>query len=453
MKFSSAFKVGILTIVALSILVFALMWVKGRSLSSGERYVIQMKDINGMREGSAVQMMGLRIGQIEEIKPIINADESYIEMKFVITEPKISIPRASEISIQQSGIIGEQFLEISPPKLRHIYLPVKNKDEILKNGDKILMSLDKQEHEVGFVKNIEIVETTTLPLPIQSGIKSKYSYKVSYVIDLPGLILPDRINGKIVKTEQNVRLKLAPTEDITVPFPKTTSPYTIIEPIRLSDFLELQYKSAYSLNETNERISAILTDEVIENLKNTATNLNELVVKTGDTVDKAQMLIDSSKEDLEYITSSVNEVAEKVVVLTSNLNALVSDGNLQQSIATTTDSINRLSSNLNKILEDESTDEMIKNLKDSLKNISEISAYVNEFTKDDKMNANLKRAIEKLNCVLDELTLTLDTVNEIAVDDKQKIKDTIDDAANTSKNLKKFSEKLNKRFLLFRLMF
>ena len=118
MKMSPAFKVGILTLVALTILLFTVLWIKGRSFSSAERIEVQFKDVNGMRPGSGVQMMGLRVGQVEEITPVVSAESSYVKLKFVITEPGITIPKASMLSIQQSGLIGEQFLEITRPFLQ-----------------------------------------------------------------------------------------------------------------------------------------------------------------------------------------------------------------------------------------------------------------------------------------------------------------------------------------------
>ena len=132
MKISSSFKVGILAIVALSILLFTVLWIKGRSFSSAERIEVQFKDVTGMRPGSGVQMMGLRVGQVEEITPVVSGESSYVKMKFVITQPGITIPKASTLSIQQSGLIGEQFLEITPPKLRSVYIPVINQNLIIK---------------------------------------------------------------------------------------------------------------------------------------------------------------------------------------------------------------------------------------------------------------------------------------------------------------------------------
>ena len=62
MRFSSSFKVGILTLTALIILIFSILWIKGRALSAGERLYVDFKDVNGIRAGSAVQLMGFRIG-------------------------------------------------------------------------------------------------------------------------------------------------------------------------------------------------------------------------------------------------------------------------------------------------------------------------------------------------------------------------------------------------------
>ena len=67
MKFTSSFKVGILAITAIIILLFTVLWVKGKAISNAERITVVFKDVNGMREGSGVQMMGVRIGQVEEI--------------------------------------------------------------------------------------------------------------------------------------------------------------------------------------------------------------------------------------------------------------------------------------------------------------------------------------------------------------------------------------------------
>lgn len=445
MKFSSSFKVGILAISAIIILLFTILWVKGKAISNAERITVSFKDVNGMRAGSGVQMMGVRIGQVEEIKPKIDFAQSYVEVKFVITEPNIVIPKASELSIQQSGIIGEQFLEITPPRERIIYIPESNKSLVLHADDKVQMELDGKYYDIGVVKKIEIVETNSLPMLIKENISTKNAYKVKYIVDLPGLITPEQLEGKIVKEDNSKKLRLLPKEDIDIPYPKTDSPYTVIEPMRIADFLALQYRSAESLVETNERIALLLSDDVIEELKQTSYNLNELTDKANVTMAKAQELIDLSKVELELLANNVNE-------LTENINKIAGDEDFVQSVANATKSFERLSNDVSCLLEDPQTKTTLANLDITVKNVAELSSYINDMSKDAQLKKHVKETVVKLNGALDQLTTTLETVN-YATEDEEKIKQTMDDISATSENLKKFSEKLNKRFLLFRLIF
>lgn len=244
MRFSSSFKVGILTLVALCILLFTILWIKGRSFSSGERVEIIFHDVNGMRPGSGVQMMGLRIGQVEEIIPVIKGDNSYVKLRFVITEEGIKIPRASVFSIQQSGLIGEQFLEITPPKIRTTFVSMVNDSNLLYKDDPVEIKLGKKYYDVGRVKDILVLSSQMVPPLLRECIHTKYSFKVDYVINLPGLILPEFMAGRIVEIDGVKKLRLSMLDNSVLPYPVQTSPYTVVEPMRISDFLNLQYKAA-----------------------------------------------------------------------------------------------------------------------------------------------------------------------------------------------------------------
>ncbi len=453
MRFSSSFKVGILTLVAIIILVFTVLWVKGRALSGGERLSVMFKDINGMRAGSGVQMMGVRIGQVEELIPKIDGSNSGVIVKFVITEPGIKIPTASVISIQQSGLIGEQFLEITPPQINDIYIPVDKQSLVLHVDDKVQMTLSKKKYDVGVIKKIEIIDRDTLPLTIKQNIKTKLVYKIGYVINLPGLILPEAVNGKIVLDGTDEKLKLTPVNGTEIPYPQTDSIYTVVEPMRLSDFMELQYRAADSLAQTNERLALLLSDDVIADLKESAKNMNALTVSANTTLEKAQILIETSKEEILLVSDNANKLADELTVLADNANKIIGDKQLVANISDTTKSINRLSNNLNKVIEDPTTKATIENLNVTSKNVAELSSFVNDMTKDAKLKAEIANSVVKLNTALDKLSVTLDTVNYATAGDKEKIRCALKDVYKTSDNARRFSEKLNKRFLLFRLLF
>ena len=208
-----------------------------------------------------------------------------------------------------------------------------------------------------------------------------------------------------------------------------------------------------ALAETNEKLSALMSDDIIADLKNIVGNIDMLTIKANSTLDKTQALLDSSKKDLDTLMVTTDKLSAKIIVLTDNINNIIGDEEFKDTLMSTTKSIDRLSQNLNKVLEDPKTKETMDNLNAASKNISEIAQYVNTMTKDPVLKEQINTTVTKFNKALDDLSCTLETVNSLTTDKKEELNDTINNVNETSKNLRKFSEKLNKRFLLFRLMF
>ena len=448
-KTSSSFKVGILTVTAIIILIFTVMWIKGRSLSAGDRLEVKFLDVNGMRAGSGVQMMGLRVGQVEEVLPVINGKDSFVKVRFVITEKGVKIPELSTISIQQSGLIGEQFLEITPPKTKNIYSGTDFSTTKIQPNTKIYMYFDGEKKEIGFVQEAIVYPTVDMPADIRSEIKSKNTLKLSYMITVAGLIInSDEIEFKLVGDE----IIFESTTDV-IKYPEKGLKYTVVEPMRLSDFMDLQYKSAKSLNETNDRIAKVLNDEFIYQISESVSNINTLTHKAISTVDKANMLIDSSRKDMDAILAQSEILLNKLGVLTDNVNDLIEDKDFKNTILETAKSLNRLSGNVNKILEDEESQELMANLKDITSDLASISDYVNEFTKEPKIKESVVQTVENIAKVTGNINKTLEGLENLPECEKANLKTSISDLVEITRNLKTFSQKLNKRFLLFRLMF
>lgn len=453
MRFSSSFKVGILTLVALFIFLFTILWVKGRSFSAGARTEVIFRDVNGMRPGSGVQMMGLRIGQVEEIVPVINGDNSYVKLRFVITAKDVTIPKASVFSIQQSGLIGEQFLEITPPKARTAYIPITNDYNLLYKNDAVCIKLDKKIYDVGKIKDVQVMSTQLVPPLMRDKIKTKYTYKVDYVIDLPGLILPDYMAAKIVNGGPAKKMYISMLDNSVLPYPNQSSLYTVVEPMRIADFMDLQYKAAASLTETNLKINELLSDEVIADLKQSIDNINKLTAKATTTIEKAEKLIDSSKADLDQMVVMADQVTKNINKVSDNINSIIGDENFKPKLISTADSIGKLSDNLNKVLDNTDSKKMAADLQSIVHNVNEISTSVASMSKDEKLKKQLSTTVDNLNKALKDVSSALEVVNGMTPAQKCQVQQILSNAAATTSNLKKFSEKLNKRFLLFRLMF
>lgn len=451
MKMSSSVKVGILTLVALTILLFTILWVKGRSFSSAERIEVQFKDVNGMRPGSGVQMMGLRVGQVEEIIPVVSGESSYVKLRFVITEPGITIPKASMLSIQQSGLIGEQFLEITPPRIRSVYIPVLN-NNLLSNDADVEIKLDEKYYNVGKVKKSQIMSSKLVPEEVRDYIKTNYAYRVEYFVNLPGLILPRFMTGEIVNVNGEKKLRIKPLDNTPLPYPNQTSPYTVVEPMRIADFMDLQYKAAESLTETNRIINELLNDAMISEIRQSVTNFKSLTAQATTTLAKTEKLIDTSRNDIDTILWMLSDVSTNFNKLAININGIIGDEKFKPMMYDTAEAISNLSKQLTPILGSIEAEEFGEDLNAVMNNLNEISTSVNNMTKDENLKTKIETSIDNLNVTMCEVATALETING-ENGDKEGLKQIVEDTSATVANLKKFSEKLNKRFLLFRLMF
>ena len=449
-RYTSALKVGILTLCAISILIFTVLWVKGRSLSGGERIEIAFKDINGMRAGSAVQMMGLRIGQVEEIIPVLNGKDSYVKLRFVITEKDVKIPLASQISIQQSGIIGEQFVEVTPPKIETIYFETSKDYTNIKKDDDIYMDLSKGNLPIGKVIDAGIILRSQLPYEMRQKIKTKNAVQLSYYIDLPGLVLDNDLLGVKIKDEKTTFYLL---DGETPQTPNSDLKYTVIEPMRLSDFMNLGYSATKAMLETNDKINEILSDEFIADMKGSVENIRDLTKNANTTLDKASKLIDTSRSELISLIKESQELVDSLTILSDNLNKIISDETLKKDVISSIKSVGKMSDNINKVLEDAQTKEIINDVNECMKNLSDITSYINEYTKDEKLKDDISTTVQNLANITKNISNIMDDYNKLEDTEKLKLRSTVKDVLTITKNVKKFSEKLNKRFLLFRLMF
>ena len=451
MKISPALKVGILTIISLTILLFTILWIKGRSFSSAARIEVQFKDVNGMRPGSSVQFMGMRVGQVEEITPVVNGESSYVKMKFVITQPGITIPKASTLSIQQSGLIGEQFLEITPPKLRTVYIPVVSQDLILKDTP-VEIKLDDKLYDVGVVKKSQIMTSKLVPLELSDTVKTQFAYKVDYVITLPGLRLPHFMKGDIVISGDKKKLRVQPLDGSALPYPQQTSPYTIVEPLRIADFMDLQYQAAESLTEMSKMVNDLMNDKMIAEIRESVSNFKDLTAQATTTLQKTEKLIDTSRNDINTILWMMSDVANSFNKLATNINGIIGDEKFKPMMYQTAESFSKFTDALTPILGEVDAKAFAQDLNAVMSNMNEISTTVNKMTKDEKLKTKIVATIDNMNTTMNEVTNALETVNG-QDGDKENLKQIMKETSETVHNLKKFSEKLNKRFLLFRLLF
>jgi phospholipid/cholesterol/gamma-HCH transport system substrate-binding protein len=105
--------VGLLILIGVGLFGGLVLWLRG--LNPGNRNyraTFMFENTLGMQEGTAVRYRGVPVGRVSEIRP--NANEVAVGVD--ITQSDLRIPSDSRIEANQSGLIGETTIDITPTR-------------------------------------------------------------------------------------------------------------------------------------------------------------------------------------------------------------------------------------------------------------------------------------------------------------------------------------------------
>jgi phospholipid/cholesterol/gamma-HCH transport system substrate-binding protein len=129
--------VGLLILVSLGLFGGIILWLSGAQF--GRRtysFIVEFNNANGMKTGSSVVYRGVGVGRITRISTNTNGIEVVIE----IAQPTLVIGRDSTIEVNQSGLIGETSVAITP--IADLPKEALNLDPLSRNCDTQLIICD-----------------------------------------------------------------------------------------------------------------------------------------------------------------------------------------------------------------------------------------------------------------------------------------------------------------------
>jgi phospholipid/cholesterol/gamma-HCH transport system substrate-binding protein len=106
--------VGLLLLVGAALFGGLVLWIKG--LNPANRSFTIVADfavINGVQDGTAVRYRGVNVGKIKSTAPGANGVEVQIE----VSPADLLIPKDSEVTVNQTGLLGETVVDIVPRQL------------------------------------------------------------------------------------------------------------------------------------------------------------------------------------------------------------------------------------------------------------------------------------------------------------------------------------------------
>jgi phospholipid/cholesterol/gamma-HCH transport system substrate-binding protein len=102
--------VGLFLIVATLLFVFGMMWLRGKSLSSGEVVQITFSDVAGLKVGDPIRTSGVAVGQIKDIR-LVKQGQVLVLMELKGGQR----PRSDAKAVVRSlDLFGAQFLDYNP---------------------------------------------------------------------------------------------------------------------------------------------------------------------------------------------------------------------------------------------------------------------------------------------------------------------------------------------------
>ncbi|HIK45274.1 MAG TPA: MCE family protein [Leptolyngbyaceae cyanobacterium M65_K2018_010] len=103
--------VGLLILTAVALFGGLVLWLRGFDpRRQSYRVTFVFDNTLGMQEGTAVRFRGVRVGRVLGISP----DSNQVKVAAEITQPDLRIPSDSRIQVNQSGLIGDTTIDITP---------------------------------------------------------------------------------------------------------------------------------------------------------------------------------------------------------------------------------------------------------------------------------------------------------------------------------------------------
>jgi phospholipid/cholesterol/gamma-HCH transport system substrate-binding protein len=102
--------VGLLLLLGLGTTIGIIAWLKGTQLGGQYSLAVELSDAIGLNPGSPVKYRGVKVGRVRSLTPSVYGVTAEVD----ITPASFVIPRDSEISVTQSGFIGQVELSIQP---------------------------------------------------------------------------------------------------------------------------------------------------------------------------------------------------------------------------------------------------------------------------------------------------------------------------------------------------
>ncbi|MFM7468826.1 MAG: MlaD family protein [Vampirovibrionales bacterium] len=439
------FKVGLLTLISIALITSVVFWIKGQSFFQGDTITLPFKDVDGLREGASVQMMGIKVGEVLRLKPFADpkTGKPMVDVTFAFKDKAIHPPKASVVSVEQSGLIGDKYLEVAPTVWQEFSFLLEKKPYTLRHPYPTWVYVAQQTDPLPY-GTLNVLNCSTLHHRERCWLQLKAEHA--------GILLPKRFALSFDTHHQRFIIRPSKPE-LPIGYEQRSEWYTVKDPFRMSDFMALQVEVAESLRDVNLRINTLLSDATIADLQATATEVKRLTQDSRHLVGELRHTLGLVTSDLHHLASDGQTLLKELQQLTVTFQSIATSETVQKDLPETIAQLKTLSTTLSKTVNAPEFQRMVIDLQTTLANTKELSEMGASFAKNPQVRERAMKLLNETDRSLEQLQTLLETVNTSVGDHPETLKGIIDDTKATTQNLRRLTDRLKGRFLLFKLLF
>lgn len=296
MKISKELKAGLIAILAIVSFIILFQFMKGKSLFTTDNvYYIKYDSVEGLAVSNPVSINGLKVGQVDEIKPITMPDgKIYFVVKMTIDDG-FTFSKKSTVQIFEPGLMSGKEMRI----LLAYGTPVAKDGDTL-SGEFQLSMLNNISTQVGPVKD-----------QLQSVLK-----RIDSVASSTNSLLNEQNRQEIAALLKNLNRTVASFEGTSQ---QTNALLANTNP-RIEKVLDNANLATVSARNSIDKFGKIADNVDVNKLNNTIDKLSA----TADNLNGVISGIQSGKGSLGKLTQD-EELYNNLTKTSSNLNSLVED--------------------------------------------------------------------------------------------------------------------------------
>lgn len=405
--------VGLLILLGLGLFVGGILWLRGVQL--GKRSytaIVSFADVGGMQQGAVVRYRGVNVGNISAIRPGANG----VEVEIEISPADIVIPRDVLVEANQSGLISEVSVDITPQKQLPSGLIVAKPLDRDCDRDLIVCNGSRLQGQIG--------------ISLDSLIRS--STRFATVYSNPQLYANV---DTAVKSAAEAAAGVAQLSRELAVLSRSTRQ-------QLGTFSA----AATSVQQAANQISTS-TSKTVDRFGTTADQLNLTANQVNRLVTNLDDLVTSNRSSLVTTLNNINRASEQLQVTVGGLSPTinrVTQGKLLENLETLSANAAQASANLrdaSNALNNPSNILVLQQTLDSARvtfeNAQKITADLDELTGDPKFRQNLRNVVNGLSGLVsstDELDKQMQLAQTLRSFRKQQIAE-VESAARTKEQM------------------